>query len=369
MRVSTLFLTLACAFDIIKARSISNQIQLNDVSASSRLGSDIISKARVLEQGFEYDNSWLIDYSIQFQGCHSIIQYGEGQKGGEEGTLFMQNLVKFRLCPIESCNKNCKGLYLVDMRQFVEAYVQYQEEAAQMECQNMQDNCACDDDGVDDRVCLNKCYMQEGLENCMSNDDDGIHEEFEIERFLGCEKIQTYSDDDDVHYYVGPKCHKGNSILLDVFEDSGCIQPAPTGTYEKYNYNNEELPYAKQSIVTSDCLICEQADQASDDNAQNANDANDDSVALNQICDQVYEEAAKCERDLDIENPRNSECKFIKSQVLTHDATYKNPRVAIVFSWILLCTTLALGHKVMTLQNDLERSNVKLSDSEGGIIA
>ena len=87
MKVSTLLLTLTYTFDIIKAGWTSREIELNDIAASSRLGSEIVSKARVLEQGFEYDNSWLIDYSIQFQGCHSIIQYGEGQKGGEEGSL------------------------------------------------------------------------------------------------------------------------------------------------------------------------------------------------------------------------------------------------------------------------------------------
>ena len=58
---------------------------INNVPAFSRLGSKILSEARVLEE-FEYDNSWLQDYAIQFQGCHSILHLaGEGEGAGING--------------------------------------------------------------------------------------------------------------------------------------------------------------------------------------------------------------------------------------------------------------------------------------------
>lgn len=47
-----------------------------------------MSEARSLNgDEFEFDNSWLADYAIQYQGCTSILQYageGEGQGGGRE---------------------------------------------------------------------------------------------------------------------------------------------------------------------------------------------------------------------------------------------------------------------------------------------
>ena len=349
--------------------STSTEVKLDDnILTSPKLEKIIIpSESRSLEQGFEYDTSWLANYSLQFQGCHGIIQYGEGggrRQGanGEDGTLYMQNLVKFRVCPINSCDKGCKGSYLVDLNEFVESYVEYKQEATEMACENLRENCYCSDDSMDDEDCQNKCFEDAGMNDCIETDDE--EEEFEIQRFLRCEELENYNDDSSKTYYVGPRCaNKGKSIFLDVFEDAGCIQPAPSGTYEQLNYYGASLLYTKKSIVEMDCLPCNQIKNG------NENENDDGEIEINEICENVYEEAAKCEKGLSIDNPRNAECNFIESEVLTHDVRYKNPKTVIISSWVLLCTTLALGHKVMTLQNEIERSNVKLTEHDGGVIA
>lgn len=60
----------------------------NNIPAHSNLGKSLLSEARSLNgDEFEFDNSWLADYAIQYQGCTSILQYageGEGQGGGRE---------------------------------------------------------------------------------------------------------------------------------------------------------------------------------------------------------------------------------------------------------------------------------------------
>lgn len=339
------------------AVSISKEIELSDIKVASRLGNQILTEARVLEQDEYYETAWLSDYSLQFTGCNSIIQYGEGERA-----VYMQNLVKFRVCPADSCNKNCKGLYLVDMDRFVEAYVEYKEEALETACETTRENCYCNDDGVDDEQCESQCYIDAGLENCIEADDDDGNE-FEIQRFLRCEELGDYDDDRTTRYYVGPRCSRnGKSIFLDVFEDAGCIEPAPSGTYEKFSYYGKELPYAKTSIIDSECISCKVVADGDDDNQ------NDD-VELNEICEQTYQDAAKCERGLNIDNPQVSHCKYIKSEIMSHDVRHKSPKFAVVLSWILFVTTLALGHKVISLQNERDRSNVKLTDHEGGVVA
>ena len=361
MMQSLIFLTF---INIIKmAEPAVDSSPLHNFPAESETGRKILSQSRSLEDGFQYDSTWLSDHSLQFQGCHSIIQYGEegAQRADGEGSLSLQNLVKFRVCPNDSCNKGCKGLYLTDLDRFVESYMEVNEENAQIACETSRESCYCNDDGIDDEVCQNQCFIDSGLDYCIETDD--VEEDFEIESFFRCELLENYYDDADTTYYVGPKCSKnGKAIYLDVYEDSGCIQPAPSGTYESITYNGNSLPYAKTSIINTDCISCKQNNGQDDDNA------NDDEVQLNEFCEDVYESAAKCERGIDIEYPQTSDCQFILSEIRTHDIHYKHPRTAIIFVWVLLCTTLALGHKVMTLQNEMERSNVKLSDHDGGMI-
>merc|ERR1719491_1729374 len=56
-----------------------------NIPALSEIGSKILSQARILED-YEYDHSWMEQYSIQFQSCHSILSFagGEGEGGDAE---------------------------------------------------------------------------------------------------------------------------------------------------------------------------------------------------------------------------------------------------------------------------------------------
>lgn len=334
----------------------------NNIPAFSRLGGNIISKARVLEE-FEYDNSWLGDYAIQYQGCSSVLQYGgrEGGGGGDkegETKLYMQNMVKFRLCPVNSCNKNCKGQYLVNMAEFLDSYTEFKMDAEELACENTRENCVCGDD-VDDDVCENQCYIDAGLGYCIEGDDDA--EEVEVQELLECEEMEIQNDNYNMYYYengqkhmlqyfVGPRCSTdGKNIFIDVFSDGGCSTLAPSGTYEKYNYG-ASLPYKKESIVSDDCIACKEVEEEDDDDNNNNNNNNnndeEEEVNLIELCEETYEMAGKCEDDLSIAYPRNNECKYINDILPLHEVNYKHRSAAGPFAFIFGLSSIGLGYMV-----------------------
>lgn len=370
MRLPGPFSSLAVLTYVAKSGEASSEI--DSIPAFSRLGTSILSKARSLEE-FEYDTSWIGDYSIQFVQCHSVLQYGGGEEGGgnnEEGAgkLYMQNLIKFRLCPVNSCDKNCKGQYLVGMREFMEAYMDYKQEALEEACEAVAENCYCNDDAVDDQACENQCFVDAGLDDCVENDDDE-EEEFEIERFLECEEMEIQNNNYKNYYYengvkiyrqffLGLKCaNKGKGVYLDVFTDGGCSTPAPSGTYEKYNYGSV-LPYKRVSMIDSECIPCkEKGDEDEDDNNGNDGDEEEE-VELIELCEESYEQAGKCEKDLNIAYPRNDECDYMSKILLKHDSHYKASSAPKAFAIIFAASTLGLGYMLyQTMDNSAAGTN------------
>lgn len=139
-------------------------------------------------------------------------------------------------------------------------------------------------------------------------------------------------NDDGAQYYIGPTCSSnGKHVYLGVFQDASCTVPAPQGTYEKYNYYGKSLPYSTESLVSNDCIDCEQVDD--ENNAQNNYNGNQnnyngggnnyyyDDREVAEVCARSYEESAKCEKGMNgiSPYPRVYDCNFVQHTVYMRD--------------------------------------------------
>eukprot|EP01082_Thalassiosira_pseudonana_P015223 g14499.t1 g14499 contig9:1964197-1964766(-) len=116
------------------------KIQAEGIAADSSFGQHLLSKSRRVEQnnyGQQYDMSFVSNYSIKFLGCHHVTQWNsdadeDNNNDQNQEAMSLSNsriqskgLVRFRLCPSNSCHDGfstgCSkdyGEYVVDMVQF-----------------------------------------------------------------------------------------------------------------------------------------------------------------------------------------------------------------------------------------------------------
>lgn len=94
-------------------------------------------------------------------------------------------------------------------------------------------------------------------------------------------------------YYVGPTCSNGFDINLATFYDNGCSKKTKSGVYAALNYG-ASLPFEKSSMVSDACVSCLQVDENGDDGNNNGNQ----DYEVTELCQESYEEAAKCESGL-----------------------------------------------------------------------
>jgi hypothetical protein len=160
-----------------------------DISADSRFGKRLMEKATRSLENDGGDSTWMVDYSIKYLGCSSLIQVNAGGEGGGDGDdgsfLYTANLVKFALCPSdESCSSCTTGSaqYVVNMMDFVDAYTEMKMEEKERQCEYVRESCYCDN-GDDDYACESACYAAAGMDYCTEYEDD---EEFEVQRYLEC---------------------------------------------------------------------------------------------------------------------------------------------------------------------------------------
>merc|ERR1719410_1991872 len=138
-----------------KTKSISG-----DLTADSVLGNRVLSKARRLDEE-EADFSWVSGYSLKFQGCFHVSQWNAEADGEEDVRIMTKRLIRFRLCPADSCETSCDsgyGDYIIDMNTYVESYLESKEELERQACEYLEENvCDCeekDDDQFDEDECM-----------------------------------------------------------------------------------------------------------------------------------------------------------------------------------------------------------------------
>jgi hypothetical protein len=183
--------TLALVASLVSAKSF---IPSGGIPASSEFGTrllnaaTVVEPARHLDQNNGYDYTFLVNYSIKYTGCNSITQVNAQQNGNNNNNqgasmLYTQQLVRFSLCPTDSCS-SCSGggQYVVNMVDFVDSYTEAKLSAQEYACETVRENCDCEG-ANDDDVCEAACYTTAGLTNCI-NYDGG--DDFDIQKYLEC---------------------------------------------------------------------------------------------------------------------------------------------------------------------------------------
>jgi hypothetical protein len=171
-----------------------------DILASSDLGSRLLSQATVVKDARHLeqnqDITFIATYSLRYLGCSSLVQVrqnGQGgnnnnNKNGNGGLLYNQHLVKFALCPSGCTSCSNGGEYIVNMETFVDLYTEYKLKDQEWQCEMIRENCYCDN-ANDDDVCLNTCYTNAGMTECIDYEGG---EEFEVQRYMQCAGKNSY---------------------------------------------------------------------------------------------------------------------------------------------------------------------------------
>jgi hypothetical protein len=303
------------------------------------------------------DNSYVAGYSVKFQGCHHVQQWNDDADGEEDIKIMTQRLVRFRMCPADSCSatstKGCDsnyGDYLVDMETYVEAYM------TQMQQQYMNSNqyYGGNNNGRDLASNENKYNMNfEDYLQCsemeMNNDQRQRARELRELNNYG----QYYYQNSEMQYYVGPYCaDQGGEIRLGVFYDDTCTVLAEDGDEMfKLVHNGMSLPYSKQSIVNLGCLSCGGYGE------------------VNELCETLYEVAGKCETKMNVYYPNESACSYIEGiKVIREDGVIRTSAsrkstAAAVTTGLFLTAALLLSGYVYYLRTKLGRARINLAAS------
>lgn len=359
-----------------------------EFKANSALGMKLLSQARNLEQDAEEEVSWVAGYSLKFQGCHYVQQWNADAEDDEDVKVEKKRLIRFRLCPTDSCTasnaggcRNGYGDYVLDLETYINAYYEMTEKATEMKCENFMENqCNCDDDDgkgddFDRDTCEYDCYMAAGMSECVDKnpyeDDEG--EKFEVKEYLECAQFEVKNnnrkleeaEEEEQEYYIGPYCaEQGGNIFLGVFSEDTCSEFADDyqgkSTYEELT--GEVLPYSSESLVGMDCFSCKDIEEEQNNN----NNGNGNGDEVWEQCEEIYNAAGKCENKLDIDSPNSNACSYIEGIKITRSdgivipsAARKNP-VVTAFIVIFAMAFAAMGFYVYYLRTRLGVSKTSL---------
>ena len=264
-------------------------------------------------------------------------------------------------CPSDSCESSCKNGadYLVEMREFVEAYLEFQMTQQEYNCEKVEENCDCEN-ANDDEACLANCYAEAGLDYCQEDEEqqnyNNNNEEFEIDRFLECERL---GDDDDyaTPVYVGPYCaNSGKSIYLGTFSDRQCTQQTATSNFK--SYAGYDLPYSSESIVANDCISCREPSEYDDDYNQDQQDEDD----VVEICEELYQRSAKCERNLEgVDTKYVGGCDYMYNFLPKFERLVAGKSSsAKTWAWVFAITTVLFAAYAFFLYRKVLRAKVNL---------
>ena len=347
-------------------------IKSGSITSNSLTGQRILSQAtreddvppaaggRALD---DQQASYVANYSLKFQGCHEITQWNADADGDDDVRVSTKRLVRFRLCPADSCqdesSAGCSsgyGDYVMDMNTFLEAYLEGVEDEREYQCEVYTEKCENQCDGQDDDACEQACLTGYGMGDCYQGEDG---EAFDVQEYAQCAEWNGNGgngrrlDGNGNAYYVGPHCSdQGGAIHLGLFTDDTCTTFASSSAYE--------LPYSDQNLVSTACKSCK----------------DNDNGGVAEMCDTMYQMSGKCETNMDSGYASNeAACTYIagikiirEGGVIRTSSTKKSKAAAIVIG---LFTTVAvlLGAYVYYLRTKLGRAKINLSSGGGGAYA
>mmetsp|Transcript_27178 Transcript_27178/g.64540 ORF Transcript_27178/g.64540 Transcript_27178/m.64540 type:complete len:386 (+) Transcript_27178:16-1173(+) len=362
------------------------------ITAGSKVGQKVLSRARRLEQNEngEIDYTWVANMSLKFQGCYHTEQWNEEADGDEDLRISTQRLVRFRLCPSDTCSMEsaagCKegyGDYIISMEEYLEAYFEAVEQDQEYNCEYEKEYGDCNCQNADDEeICEYDCFMGKGMEYCVDNNpyaeegQEEEEEEMELREYAECRNLEVQDNNnnrrkleqDEVEYFVGAYCSEsGSAIHLGVFTDDTCSQFADenggASTYMSLTYG-KTLPYADTTMIGTECMSCK---EPADANQNNENDQADED-AVKESCEQLYEMSGKCEYGLSIDNPNIAGCNFMegikivrKNGTIISGAAGQNI-TASVFIGLFAASFVLLGGYAYYLKTKLDRAKINLSE-------
>ena len=282
------------------------------------------SQIRRLDAGEEEYQVDISGYSVKFEKCQFVKAYDDELAEDEEAAtvLATKRFVVFRLCPNNSCS-SCNynyGEYIVDLEEYLDATVQYQQEIQEEMCQaceecgnwddqqqndqnqqqnqNNNNNRKLQNYNVDCDSCYDECQKIENME------ENGY---IDATEFLECQMIYDPEDDGKAALYAGPMCaSQGSKIKIGVFTDEECNQIDSSKDVDEYLMDGDgyqmKLSHALLKTVYSDstCVSClavdEEDENNNNNNNQNNNNQEQEEPEVIEMCQQLYEAAAKCEK-------------------------------------------------------------------------
>jgi len=342
MKFSTAILINSIAAAAFTLSTAMKSIELpSTLSSTSPLGKQVLANARQLENADEeVDYTWVSDYSIKFQGCHHVKQWNAEAEDGEDVRIATKRLIRFRLCPSNTCDDETSGGcssgygdYVVDMDTYLAAYVENLQQVQEWTCENLQENvCGCgDDDGKDDGFdeddCLSSCYANNGADYCVEEEaDDAGGEPFDLADWVVCAQTdfgERRRLEEEAQYYIGAYCSdQGSEVVLGMFTDDACSVFADSygGRSTYSSMAGESLPYSEESILGMECQTCMEPVDANNDGDQ----ADEDLTT--EMCEMMYTYAGKCEKT-GIGDGNQNACNYMDGiKIMRTDGTIETPK-------------------------------------------
>jgi len=130
-----------------------------------------------------------------------------------------------------------------------------------------------------------------------------------------------------------------------------------------------ELPYGEQNMITMDCFSCMEAEAQYNQNGNNGND-NDDGDNVSELCEQIYSQAGKCEKALEVDGiyPNYNACSYIqgvqvirKNGIIVSSGSKAN-KTASIFIGIFVVAFVLLSAYVYYLKTKLDRATISLDN-------
>lgn len=378
----------------------------DSVKADTPLGNKIMSHARRLDDNGDY--SWIQNFSIKFQGCHHISQWNDEAEDQQDVRIATKRLVRFRLCPTTLCSlesaSGCEsgyGDYVIDMNLYLEAFLESVNEYNEAKCEYLENISGCDNDnnGGNEDYCLYDFYAANGMADVCAdenpyqnnyNGNDGNNEDaFDIADYTECaqadlqynnnnngnnnnnRQLENNNNGNAVEYYMGPYCaEQGGSIYLGLFTDEMCTIFADDygGKEAYYSLTGRELPYGENNMITMDCYSCTNAQGQYNNNGNNNNNNNGDEA--NEMCENIYAQAGKCESDLSVQGvyPNYNACSYIqgiqvirKNGIIVSSGSKAN-KTASIFIGIFVVAFVLLSAYVYYLKTKLDRATISLDN-------